>query len=99
MKKIKNRDSQALSWLSRHRTDVSAESPRIGTDLSKGKRWRKYVDILPKVLSKINSKNKKAQQNWLKNKNYICLKNMRKLEFGFLIQIKWLTKLCPIKSP
>jgi hypothetical protein len=58
MKKIKNRDSQALSWLSGPRTDVSAESPLIGTDLSKGKRWRKFVDILPKVLSKINSKNK-----------------------------------------
>ena len=28
------------------RTDVSAESPLIGTDLSKGKRWRKSVDIL-----------------------------------------------------
>ena len=23
---------------------------------------------------------------------------MRKLEFGFLIQIKWLTKLCPTKA-
>ena len=52
MKKIKNRDSQALSWLSGPRTDVSAESPLIGTDLSKGKKWRKSVDILPKVLSK-----------------------------------------------
>ena len=53
MKKIKNRDSQALSWLSGPRTDVSTESPLIGTDLSKGKRWRKSVDTLPKVLSKI----------------------------------------------
>jgi hypothetical protein len=24
---------------------------------------------------------------------------MRKLEFGFLIEIKWLAKWCPIKSP
>jgi hypothetical protein len=68
MKKIKNRDSQALSWLSGPRTDVSAESPLIGTDLSKGKRWRKLVDILPKVLSKINSKNKNHSQIGLKIK-------------------------------
>jgi hypothetical protein len=52
MKKIKNRYSQAFSSLSGHRTDKSAESPLIGTDLSNGKRWRKSVDILPKVLSK-----------------------------------------------
>jgi hypothetical protein len=45
-------------------------------------------------------KNKQiTKKNWLKNKNSIYLKNMRKLEFGFLIQIKWLTKLYPIKSP
>ena len=43
MKKIKNRDAQALSWLSGHRTDISADSPLIGTDPSKGIRWRKSI--------------------------------------------------------
>ena len=97
MKKIKIRDAQALSWLSGHRTDVSADSPLIGTDPSKGIRWRKSIYILPKVLSKISSKNKNHSKIRLKIKLY--LKNMRKLEFGFLIKIKWLTKLCPIKIP